>query len=103
MMLRCVSFKISEKRSESPDYKELVFLNNDMPQWRGLLEEILGPACKPVGKEPTSEDKKMTQEFGGIRSDQTLYKKKDGDQTVIAMLWPWGDHQHTTLKLAIVK
>jgi len=103
MMRRCETFKISERRSNSPEYKELVFLNKDLDQWRSLLEEIFGPESKPVGKEPTAEDKKVTGAYGGIHSNQALFKKKEGDHIFIAMLWPWGDRQHTTLKLAVFK
>jgi len=103
LMQRCGTFKTLERRSNDEDFKELVFFNKDLGQWAAILEETFGPACKPAGKEPTKDDKNMTKNFGGVHSGQTLYKGKDGDQIIIAMLWPWGDKQHTTLKMAIFK
>src|SRR5262245_34465847 len=102
-MRRCRDLKVSEKRSDAADYKELVLFNRDLARWRAVVEEVLGPECKAAGLEPTAEDRSAAKAFGGIRIDQTLYKKIDGDQTVIAMLWPWGDHEHTTLKMASFK
>jgi len=103
MVQKCGKLKTVERRSDSADYKEWVFLNSDLRQWCSFIEEIFGPECKPAGKEPTAEDKKVTKDYGGVRSDQILYKRIDGDQIVIVMLWPWGDKQHTTLKMASFK
>ena len=103
VMRRGAQLKVFEQRSDSDNYKELVFYNTDLRQWRSIFDEVFGPESKPAGKSPTAADKKMTKDYGGIHSEQTLYKRYDGDQIVIAMLWPWGDGKHTTLKMASFK
>ncbi len=40
--------------------------------------------------------------YGGIRPDQTLYKKVFDKYVLIAMIWPWGDQQHMTLKMPLI-
>jgi len=41
----------------------------------------------------------MIEEFGGIRPGQTLYFWNEGKDAVFAMLWPWQDGYHTTVKI----
>jgi hypothetical protein len=35
-------------------------------------------------------------------TNQVLYRKAFGDGTILAMLWPWQDGTHTTLKVGRV-
>ncbi|MBN3039030.1 MAG: hypothetical protein JW869_06415 [Candidatus Omnitrophica bacterium] len=100
---KCNSLDISEQRSVSEDYCELVFFNKELEEWNNILTEILGPAKKPPGMDPTQEDDALTEEYGGIFTNQTLFKKDFDDCTIIAMIWPWQDGTHTTLKLAYLK
>jgi hypothetical protein len=39
------------------------------------------------------------EDFGGIRDDQVLYFKKDNEYSFFAMLWPWTDEYHITVKI----
>ncbi len=93
---------IREERTLSDDYCEVVFKNTDMVKWTSMLAESLGQPVKPAGKKPASEDLKVTKDFSGIHVNQTLYKKEIDGVTVIAMLWPWGSGDLTTLKLAVL-
>lgn len=95
--------KIDENRALRDDYAEMVFLNKDMGAWDAKLAESLGPVVKPIDVKPTAADSAVTASFGGIQAGQALYRKDIADGTVIAMLWPWRDNEHTTLKLALVK
>ncbi len=97
------SLAIEEERSVSEDYLEIVFLNKEFSNWDKALSGILGPAVKPAGQAPTSEDDALTSEFGGIFDNQTLFKKDMDGKCVIAMFWPWQDKEHTTLKMALLK
>jgi len=99
---KCEQLNILEERSSSDDYKELVFSHSDLQSWSKMLEEVLGPPVKPVGEEPTEEDVKSTKEYGGIYENQTLFKAELNGRIIIAMLWPWSDDAHITLKLAIL-
>jgi len=100
---KCSAFEICEKRSVSDDYCELVFLNKETEKWNKVLTEVLGPAVKPRKIRPSKEDSLITKNFGGVYDDQVLYKKEFGGINIIAMLWPWQDGVHTTLKIALLK
>ena len=95
----CLVFNVYEKRLITDEYGELVFFNKDIAELNKLLSDMLGPAVKPKGIQPTKEDKLLTKEYGGIRIEQTLFKKDYNDISIIAMLWPWQSTEHTTLKV----
>ncbi len=95
--------EIVEKRSINNEYNELVFLNKEIDQWNNILSEIYGPPIKPAGIKPTEEDLMITKNYGGIFNNQTLFKKKFDNGTLIAMFWPWQDSVHITLKMALLK
>lgn len=94
---------VYEERSVSNDYYEIVFYTKDSEEWNRILENILGAAAKPAGKEPSEKDVELTKEYGGVRDNQALYKKQFGDVIVVAMFWPWQDEVRTTLKIGFVK
>ena len=94
---------VYDKRSVTDEYIELVFYNREINEWNRIISEILGPAVKPPGMKPTEDDQLLTREFGGIWSDQTLFRKDFGDTVVILMFWPWQDNVHTTFKSALLK
>ncbi|MBF0494907.1 MAG: hypothetical protein HQL28_07270 [Candidatus Omnitrophica bacterium] len=93
---------IGEKRAMEDNYSEFVLLSLEKEKWEPVMESVFGPAAKPRGSRLTKEDAELTKEFGGLWPDQTLYKKEEDGQTVIAMLWPWQDQKHVTVKLAFV-
>ena len=95
--------EIYEKRDATDSYYEAVFHNKDVGELEKALGGIFGPAVKPVKKKPAKEDSLITRDFGGIRGEQTLFRKDADGVTIIAMLWPWQDALHTTLKIAILK
>ncbi|MFC1631523.1 hypothetical protein ACFL2I_03110 [Candidatus Omnitrophota bacterium] len=100
---KCSNLPVDEKREVSDDYAELVFFNKELNQWNETIAGILGPAAKPSGEKPSDEDAQITEEFGGIFDNQTLFKKELPQSTIIAMFWPWQDEIHTTLKVAVLK
>ena len=94
---------IEERRCISDDYVWLVFYNKEIEKWKKVFNNIFGLAIKPAGTAPTPEDMSLTKEYGGIRRNQTLFKKEFDDATVIAMFWPWQDNIRTTLKMLLIK
>lgn len=94
---------ICEEREYSEGYAELVFYKKDAPQWQEVFSGLLGSPAKPPAARPTGEDVRLTENYGGIRKNQTLYKKDFDGYSIIAMLWPWQDDTHITLKLACLK
>lgn len=100
---KCKGLEIDEQRVVNDEYIEVVFLNKNADQWNTLFTDSLGPAAKPAGKAASESDQKLTKDYGGIFDNQTLFKKDFNGFTLIAMFWPWGDSQHTTLKAASLK
>lgn len=100
---KCCRMELFEKRTVTEDYCELVFHNKDMGELGNILTAILGPAVKPPKAKPSKEDLLVTKNYGSIKDNQTLFRKDCEGGVVMAMLWPWGDGAHTTLKSAFIK
>ncbi len=99
IIAKILKLNISEKRTLSSSYCEFVFSSKDANQWEEVMIDIFGPPSKPQGVKPEACDEEATEKFGGIRSNQTLFKKEYGDNTVFAMYWPWQDGLNITLKI----
>lgn len=99
---KCSALDIYEKRGANDKYCELVVNNKEINECEKIFTDILGPAAKGPKIKPTKEDARLTREYGGIQPNQTLFKKEFAGLIVIAMLWPWQDNAHTTLKIALV-
>jgi hypothetical protein len=97
------SLKISDRRYLKEDYLELVFLKEDFEKWNNLLAEFLGPIANPFDADPSKDHWEITKKFGGVRKGQALYQKDFGDYIIIAMLWPWQNETHITLKMPLIK
>lgn len=91
--------KFEEVRADKNTYFEAVVVNNELTTLISKLENIFGSPVWP-SKDPLSLDVQgMVKDFGGIRSGQTLYSFEDSSATIIAMLWPWHDEYHITIKV----
>ena len=100
---RCKRLGVDEERCKSDKYNELVFYKKDIDEWYKMFADVLGPAVKPVGKKPNREHLLLTKDYGGMWVGQTLFRKEFKDVTVIAMIWPWEDGVHATLKMALLE
>jgi len=100
---KCASLDIYEERCIADDYYEVVFYTKDTSQWNELFTEILGLAVKPYGVEPKQEDITLTKKHGGLRENQTLFKREINNSIMLAMFWPWQDEVRTTIKVVSVK
>jgi len=96
------SLPVYEKRAKDDNYYEIVFMKEDIDKWEKCLAEILGIPAKLPKTKPTKEDLRVTEYYGGIQNEQTLFRKDLEQGTVIVMFWPWQDNSHITLKAAIV-
>ena len=96
------NLKISETRNLEDEYSEVVLMNNELEEWNKVLVAQMGQPLKPTGSKPTKEDLNLTKDFGGIRNDQTLYKRDSEKGFLLAMLWPWQNNTHTTLKIILI-
>ena len=100
---RYKNLNICEKRAETAEYCELVFYNKETDDWNKVIASSFGPSIKSAKVKPTKQDVLLTEEFGGICDNQTLFKKEADGAVAIAMFWPWQDDVHTTLKIALLK
>ena len=86
-------------RVESYYYFEAVILREKLPKLVEKLRKIFGEPLVPSAKELPANVKEAVGDFGGIRDDQTLYFRKDEGYSFFAMLWPWSDEYHITVKM----
>jgi len=100
---QCKSLKTLEQRFDDENYKELVFFAEDLPRWREVIEGQCGPAEKLPGVEPSAAHQQLTQRYGGLSREQTLYNDRGENGHTIIMFWPWKDKKHITLKMVILK
>ena len=86
-------------RIDTDSYFEAVLLKNKLPQLVENLEKIFKAGKWPSEKEPPPEIEKIISGFGGVRGNQSLYFLREGQDYVCALLWPWQDQEHITLKI----
>ncbi|MBD3243189.1 MAG: FMN-binding protein [Chitinivibrionales bacterium] len=98
----CKDLPIEERREVRGDYCEMVIYARDMDRWITSVSQVLGEAAKPMGQAPKAADSAITEKFGGIDKNQTLFRKDEQERATIAMFWPWGDGEHVTMKLALI-
>jgi len=91
--------KIEEVRVDTGDFFEAVLLKADSAGLAGTLNKFFGEPAFPSRNHLPLRISHAIKSYGGINPGQTLYFCASGAGTVIAMLWPWGDGQHITLKI----
>ncbi len=86
---------VDTSRAENDNYLEVVIIKDKLTELVLKLDNLLGPA--QGGSSAQAED--VIKEFGGLIKGQTLYFWHEGKSFVFAMLWPWQDGEHITLKM----
>lgn len=95
--LKTLSFD-TQRRDEGV-YFEAVIVKTELESLVAVLEKFFGaPAWDSTRGKLTSEMNDSISEFGGVIAGQTLYFIQDNNNRFFAMLWPWQDHEHITLK-----
>ncbi|OGX16984.1 MAG: hypothetical protein A3K83_07010 [Omnitrophica WOR_2 bacterium RBG_13_44_8b] len=64
------------------------------------LESFFGPRIWPSDNKLPEEVEISIRECGGIMPDQALYFRKADKKCTFAMLWPWQNGQHITVKIS---
>ena len=100
---KCSMLRVVTERDYSDECVELIIRKEEIIQWNGILEDILGPPVKPAGAAPRRKDRSLTEDYGGITDSQILFYQEFEDISVIAMFWPWGDGESVTLKMVCLK
>jgi hypothetical protein len=88
-----------EVRADSNGYFEAVLLKNKLVDLTKNLENIFGALNRPSEKELPGQIQELVTKYGGIRGGQSLYFLQEKEYYACAMLWPWQDEEHITLKI----
>lgn len=86
-------------RADKDDYFEAVFIREGIAKLNESLKNLLGEPVWPSNDKLTLQVQEAISGFGGIHEGQTLYFRNEGAGVIFAMLWPWSDGQHTTIKI----
>jgi hypothetical protein len=86
-------------RTDNDCLFEAVLSNNELADLAKSLEKVFGLAKWPSEKGLSLEIQEKINDFGGIRSEQVLYFLQVEEDCLFAMLWPWRDGEHITLKI----
>ena len=86
-------------RIDRHDYFEAVIVKNELAKLTASLERLFGSPAWSSQNRLLLQAQEIIKDFGGIRPGQTLYFWSQGKDTVFAMLWPWEDGYHTTVKI----
>jgi len=86
-------------RVDSDNYFEAVIVKNELANLTVILQRLFGLPAWPSRKLLLPQIQKIIKNFGGIRPGQALYFWSQGKDTIFAMLWPWEDGDHTTVKI----
>ncbi|MFH1208105.1 MAG: hypothetical protein V1673_00925 [Candidatus Omnitrophota bacterium] len=93
------TLRIEELRAQREEYFEAVIAKADLDPLHKILTAYFGPPLKPEGQLPSGEANRRAESYGGIRKDQTMYFRQDGDHSECALLWPWGNGIRITVKV----
>ena len=86
-------------RADEDNYFETVIIKDKVGEFFCALERFFGPPVWPPENKLPSQIEDVIKKFGGIVTGQTLYFCHQDNNIVFAMLWPWSDEEHITLKI----
>lgn len=85
-------------RVDKDNYFEAVITKSELTKLTAILDNFFGQPRWPSHESLSAEMQEAINSFGGVKSGQTLYFWNQGSETVFAMLWPWEDGWHITVK-----
>jgi hypothetical protein len=91
---------LEETRVFRQNYFECVVSLDHLNLTLKVLTDFFGPPIKDADAKPTDESNRFSALDGGVRQGQTLYLKLSEDTFFCALIWPWSDGIHTTIKFA---
>ena len=89
-----------EIRKEYEGYFEFVVSVRHLLHLYPIFERYYGVPFKPPGIAPSLKAQSVTKNYGGIQMQQTLYYVDRDGISDCAMIWPWNDGNHATVKMA---
>jgi hypothetical protein len=87
-------------RTDSDNFFEAVVIKEELDKLNERLKNFFGEPAWPSKDKLSLSAQETIKGFGGIMPGQTLYFKSEGRDSTFAMLWPWQDGRHTTIKIA---
>ncbi len=97
------SLRIEESRAHTEEYFEAVIDKSGLDSLHKILTAYFGPPLKPAGHVPSWKARRHAKPYGGIRREQTMYFRQDGNHSECALLWPWGSGARITIKVTQAK
>lgn len=95
--LKGISFKTLRKDAEGEF--EAVVIKEEAGRLAEKLEKFFGVPVWPSQEKLLPLIAHAIEEYGGIMPGQTLYFWHSASESIFAMLWPWSDGRHITVKL----
>ena len=86
-------------RTDCDNFFEAVIIKHEIDKLNSQLTSLFGEPVYPSKNRLAHKVQKSVDGFGGIMPGQTLYYKELGNDSILAMLWPWKDGLRTTLKI----
>lgn len=96
---KLVTMPLQEVRVNDARYVEVVAAGDGIGPVKELIEQYFGAPLKPEGREPSKDEKKCADPYGGIRKNQTMYFLPGEDGASAVLVWPWSDGYSVTYKL----
>lgn len=93
------SIGFDELRTERDNYFEAVIVKSKLRNLIKTLKNFFGGSVWPSRNRLSLEIEGAIKDYGGIMDGQTLYFYNQDHNTIFAMLWPWQDGEHTTVKI----
>lgn len=86
-------------RIDGHNYFEAVIVKNELAKLTASLQRLFGSPAWPSKNRLLLQAQEITKDFGGIKPGQSLYFWNEGKDAIFAMLWPWQDGLHITVKI----
>lgn len=93
------SVKTDQRTVLSEGYFEVIIRWTDAENVSKIFEKFFGKATKPAGEYPSPLALSLSAPYGGIRQNQVMFSRVDGETLYLAMLWPWSDGMLITVKV----
>ena len=100
LLIQIQTIRIEESRAQTDEYFEAVISKAGLDSLHKILTTYFGPPIKPEGRPSSGEANRRAKPYGGIRKDQTMYFRRNGDISECAFLWPWGSGTRITIKVS---
>jgi len=93
------TLKFDTLRMDCDNLFEAVVVKEELQILVNRLENFFGRPTWPSKERLSFKVRETVDNYGGIQPGQTLYFRNQQDGDLFAMLWPWLDGNHTTVKI----